>query len=229
MSHTILINGTTLPIIIRKHPKSRRMVIRYQPLQHHVSLTLPRYVSIKQGLHFVEEKHDWLAEQLNEKISHMPFADGQIIPLMGRNFTLRHIGGRGLVRIEDDCIIVPGDESFMKRRVTEWVKQQARAEITKFAHEKAALIGKRIKKISLRDTSSRWGSCSHEGNLSFSWRLIFAPHEVLEYVVSHEVAHIKHLDHSPAFWSVVATLCPTYRNYRDWLKTHGQHLYAYGG
>ena len=228
MSHTIIIDGKQLPIIIRKHTKSRRMVIRYQPVQRHVALTLPRYVSIRQGLHFVEEKRAWIEARINEHSGHVPFIDGAVIPLLGKDYTLKHTSGRGLVRIEGNIIHVPGDTAFMHRRMREWVKRLAREEITALAKIHAAQIGKKLKKISLRDTSSRWGSCSHNGNLSFSWRLIFAPPEVLDYVVSHEVAHLREHNHSQAFWDIVEQLHPNSEKPRKWLKTHGQMLYTYG-
>ena len=218
----------SLPVIIRKHPKSQRMVIRYHPIQHHVALTLPRYVTIKQGLHFVSEKREWLARQIESIQKFVPFSDGQIIPVLGKKYILTHVGGRGVVGIEDDRIIVPGDVEFMERRVREWLKRMARDSITSIANAKAKLIGKNVKRISLRDTSSRWGSCSHNGNLSFSWRLVFAPYEVLDYVTCHEVAHLKHHDHSPAFWMQVEKLFPDYDNAKQWLKTHGPQLYLYG-
>ena len=218
----------SLPVIIRKHPKSKRMVIRYQAIQHHVALTLPRYVTIKQGLHFVSEKREWIAEQIQNQPRHVPFMDGQIIPVLGKKYMLQHVAGRGVVHIEEDCIIVPGDIEFMARRVSEWLKRLARDNISAIAHKNAEMIGKSVKKISLRDTSSRWGSCSHNGNLSFSWRLVFAPQEILYYVTCHEVAHLKHHDHSPAFWTLVHTLFPDYENARQWLRSNGGELYMYG-
>jgi predicted metal-dependent hydrolase len=228
MSHTISINNDDLPIIIRKHSTSRRMVLRYQPLQHQISLTLPRYVSLKKGLHFVEEKRDWLTQQINEKSPQIPFVNGQVIPVLGKDYTLRHVGGRGTISVTGNEILIHGDESFMKRRLLDWLKRQAKQEISAIADFKGKMIHKSVGKISLRDTSSRWGSCSHEGNLSFSWRLVFAPYEVLYYVVCHEVAHIEHHNHSHAFWKAVHLLCPNYESYRDWLKIHGHKLYTYG-
>src|SRR5262249_62094428 len=123
---------------------------------------------------------------------------------------------------------VPGDKQFMSRRVQEWLKVQIREEIVKLAQKKADQIGARVKRVSLRDTSSRWGSCSHDGNLSFSWRLVLAPYEVLEYLVSHEVAHIKEHNHSEKFWALVEKLYPDYEKAQHWLKAHGATLYAYG-
>ena len=216
-----------LAIVIRKNARSRNMVIRYQPLQHHISLTLPRHVSIAQGLHFVEEKRGWLEGQLRGTIKPVLFADGQRIPMLGKEYTIAHVGGRGVVRIEGEHIVVPGEQEFLARRLREFLKVQAREVIVALATEKAALIGKPFRKIGLRDTSSRWGSCNHQGHLSFSWRLVFAPYEVLAYVVCHEVAHLKHLDHSPAFWQTVSLLDPGQKAARHWLKTRGTQLYAY--
>jgi predicted metal-dependent hydrolase len=217
-----------LPIIIRKRPTSRRFVIRYQPLTHSLSLTLPRYASLRQGLDFVEEKRHWIASQLKEHAQKIPFADGQIIPVLGRNYTLRHIGGRGLVRIEGDLILVPGDADFMARRIREWLKNRARDAIVPLAHTKAAELGKTISRISLRDTVSHWGSCNRHHRLSFSWRLVFAPSHVLDYIVCHEVAHLDQLNHKPAFWKTVEKLCPEYETARQWLGKHGHTLYGYG-
>lgn len=217
-----------LPIIIRKRANARSIVIRYQPLYHVLSLTLPRYVSIKQGLHFVEEKRSWITRQLATHARHIPLEDGQVIPVLGEHYTLCHVGGRGVVTIDGDRILVHGEREFMSRRVTEWLKAKIKEEIIRLAHDKAMQISKPIRKISLRDTSSHWGSCSAEGNLSFSWRLVFAPYEVLEYLVAHEVAHLAEHNHSDAFWAVVAALFPREKQAKAWLKTHGSLLYAYG-
>lgn len=116
----------------------------------------------------------------------------------------------------------------MARRVREWLKKEARAEIAAIAAAKAERIGRSIKKISLRDTRSLWGSCNHKGNLSFSWRLVFAPRDILDYIVSHEVAHLAELNHSAAFWRIVAELCPHWRESRAWLKKYGEQLFRYG-
>ncbi|MDE3060484.1 MAG: M48 family metallopeptidase, partial [Pseudomonadota bacterium] len=229
MNHSVeLADGTRLPILIRKHRSARRMVIRYHPLKAAIGLTLPRYASVRQGLRFVDEKRGWIEKQLHEKSGRIPFAGGQTIPVLGKTYTLKHVGGRGVVTAQGDEILVAGAEDFMARRVREWLKKQAEKEIRTLAAHKSALVGVRVRKISLRDTHSRWGSCSHDGNLSFSWRLVFAPYEVLEYLVSHEVAHLKEHNHSAAFWAVVEELFPEYRKAERWLKAHGRGLYQYG-
>jgi predicted metal-dependent hydrolase len=228
MNHSFAIGNLVLPIHIRRHPASRRMTIRYQPITHSIALTLPRYSSIRQGLSFVEEKRGWIEQRLREHPSRTLFADGQTIPFLGKPHLLKHSEGRGVVRVEDGVIIVPGAQEFMARRVREWLKREAMKEITLHASQKAQAIGKKIKKISLRDTNSRWGSCSASGNLSFSWRIVMAPPEVLDYLVSHEVAHLAHMNHSARFWQTVAMLCPGCEHYRHWLGKHGAQLYSYG-
>lgn len=216
-----------VPIVVKKHARSRHMVIRYQPLEHQLLLTIPRYVTISQGLDFVEQKRLWIERQLRAHAKRIPLVNGQRVELLGESYMLRHVGGRGVVRIEGDEILVPGDAGFMQRRVREWLKHYARKVIHAMATAKATLAGVRFRRITVRDTRSRWGSCSHDGNLSFSWRLIFAPRQVLEYVVCHEVAHLRHMDHSPSFWQVVATLQPDFALHRHWLRQHSALLYAY--
>ncbi|MDE3016716.1 MAG: M48 family metallopeptidase [Pseudomonadota bacterium] len=228
MDHTILIGGEHLPVLVRRHRAARRFTVRYQPSRHAVSLTLPRYASLRQALRFVEEKRAWLARQIEKKPVRVPFADGQMIPLLGRNVRLCHKGGRGVVAVGNDCIRVPGDAAFMARRVREWIKAQAKEEMVKRAQEYARELGVTVKKITLRDTGSHWGSCTGNGGLSLSWRLALAPCEVLEYVVAHEVAHIAQHNHSPAFWALVERLCPHHKTAKAWLRAHGAALHAYG-
>ena len=227
-SYSLHIDGSDIPIVIRRHPSSRRMIIRYQPLQNFISLTLPRYVGIRQGLDFVSSKRNWIAQQLKSHPERMPFSDGQSLPILGQTYTLRHVGGRGVVRAQGQELLVHGQKEFMERRVLTWLKKIAAEEISKLAHEKASMVGTKIGRISVRDNSSCWGSCTRSGNLSFSWRLIFAAPEILDYVVCHEVAHRIEHNHSKKFWKVVESLCPHWQQSYDWLHAHGKTLYSYG-
>ena len=217
-----------LPIVIRKHPSSRRITLRFQPLHHSLTLTLPRYVSIKQGLDFIEQKRKWIERQVDETLQQLPFENGAMVPVLGREYRIRHIGGRGLVAIAGDEIHVPGELEFLPRRVRDWLKQEARTRLGEYARQQAALLDKRIRSVSVRDTTSRWGSCSHNGSLSFSWRLILAPQNIFDYVVSHEVAHLIEFNHSARFWQIVARLHPDYQAAEYWLSRHGPGLYGYG-
>jgi len=112
--------------------------------------------------------------------------------------------------------------------VTDWLKAEAKSIITPLCLEKAETIGKRVRRVMVRDQRSRWGSCGSNGHLSFNWRLILAPEAVLDYVVAHEVAHLVEMNHSPAFWEVVDELTPHLKIGRTWLNRRGQQLYRYG-
>ena len=217
-----------LPILIKKHRTSRRLIVRYQPLQKSLSLTLPQATSIKQGLHFINEKQEWILRQLAQYSNAGSFSDGQIIPILGKDIRLEHIGGRGLVSEEEGVLLVHGDIEFMEHRVRKWLIKKAREEIITLTEGFSGILAVKIGNITLRDTSSRWGSCSHDGNLSFSWRLVFAPYEVLAYVVAHEVAHIREHNHSAKFWALVEQLHPEFNVAQSWLKKHGKSLYMYG-
>lgn len=227
-SYFIELGDARLPVVIRRHAMSRRIVIRYQPLQNCVSMTLPRYVTIRQGLDFVESKRSWIERQRQTQPVRVPFADGATIPFLGQDYRVCHVGGRGVVSVESNIIQVHGQPEFIERRLRAWLIERAREEITTLVREKAKLLGVTAGRVTMRDNSSCWGSCSHNGDLSFSWRLIFASREVLDYVVCHEVAHIIEHNHSKKFWAVVSELCPDWQRYRHWLKTSGKQLYTYG-
>ncbi len=226
-SHFIDLGEIRLPIKIKKLRTSRRLIVRYQPLQKSLSLTLPHSASVKQGLHFVNEKRGWILKQINEHSNIIYFSDGAIIPVLGRNIQLRHMDGRGLTREEEDILYVHGDIEFLPRRAKDWLMQRLKTEMIMLAQKYSEQLGVKIKAVSLRDTSSHWGSCSYDGNLSFSWRLVFAPYAVMDYVVAHEVAHIREHNHSPAFWKLVEQLCPDYKQHVRWLKKNGKSLYMY--
>jgi predicted metal-dependent hydrolase len=225
MTPSVTIHHRTIPILVRRHPGARRIVLRYQPVKAALTLTLPRRASLRQGLSFVEEKRPWIEAQLARQPVAQPVAAGMQLCVLGQPCEVVHVGGRGVVRREEGRLLVPGDAAFLPRRVRDWLLAQARAEISRQCHARAAELGKRVASVTLRDTSSLWGSCTSAGRLSFSWRLVLAPPSVLDYIVCHEVAHLVHLNHSAAFWQVVASLCPHYRESRDWLKRHGHTLH----
>ncbi len=217
----------SLPIQIRKHRTSRRLIVRYQPLQKSLSLTLPQRTSVKQGLHFVNEKREWILQQVSQYSSASSFTNGETIPVFGKATLLEHVGGRGVETEKDGILQVHGDIEFMTRRVKKFLLEKLKTEIITLANKFSSDLSVKPGSITLRDTSSRWGSCSSEGNLSFSWRLVFAPYEIMAYVVAHEVAHIAEHNHSPAFWKLVEQLYPDFEAARHWLKKNGKLLYMY--
>lgn len=232
MAHWFSHQDRTVPLNIRKHARARRMIVRYQTKSRSVELTLPRYVSVRQGLAFVERARGWIASQMAREIPILSLNDGAEISVMGRCVRLRYVGGRGVMQLQEEngvrALLIPGNTEFIERRVRDWLKKQVLAEITALAKVKSEMLGKPHGRIRLRDTRSLWGSCTPKGDLTFSWRLVFAPYDVLEYLVAHEVAHLKHAHHRATFWQTVALLCPNYETSRDWLREHGAQLHRYG-
>jgi predicted metal-dependent hydrolase len=146
--------------------------------------------------------------------------------LEGRAMTLVQGAGRS-IRVEGETLLVPGDPALAAVRVEAWLKVLARDRLMQASDHYAGLLGRRFTRLTLRDTRSRWGSCSHDGGLMYSWRLIMAPPSVLTYVAAHEVAHLAEMNHSPAFWRVVERLYPGWQAERDWLRGEGQALHRY--
>jgi len=217
-----------LPLVIRRHQRAKRICLRYNPTDHAISLTLPRHARVSDGLLFMTQKSEWLIETLKEMPCKKQIKPGAVIPLMGARVRVRHDANmRKAWELADDLLTVSGEREFFQRRMTEALKKIAKKEISVLAQRYAKRIDKRVSRVTVRDTRSRWGSCSSTGNLSFSWRLIFAPTEVFEYVVAHEVAHLRHMNHGTKFWEVVHALCPDYEVARVWLRLHGRELYRF--
>jgi hypothetical protein len=157
-----------------------------------------------------------------------------VVPLRGMPHRIVHRSGeRGTVWTEtrdsgDKVICVAGDYEFIDRRVHDFLKREARRELHKSAQEYAQALGVRVRRLSIRDQSSRWGSCTSAGSLSFSWRLILAPPFVLDYLAAHEVAHLGHMNHGPRFWNLVERTMPRHEEARSWLRKHGASLHRYG-
>ena len=175
---------------------------------------------------FLSAQEGWLRAALARMPEHAVVGLGSALPVEGRLLKLVPGSGRGL-RIEDDSLILPGDPSRAGIRAAAFLKVLARDRLVAACDLHAGRLGKRFSKVNLRDTRSRWGSCTSDGSLMFSWRLIMAPPAVLDYVAAHEVAHLAQMNHSPAFWAVVQGLCPDYGTHRAWLRGKGQTLHTY--
>lgn len=219
----------TLPLIVARHPRARRITLRYDPHMRTIKMTLPRYVPIKLAIDFLQEKREWLANQITNHKPAVPFVDGTVLPILGKEVTIRHIPEmRGNITLRAGELRVPGDKAHFERRVRDWLRNYVREEIIKEAHEAAKTIRVKFKKVTVRDTTSRWGSCSPEGNLSFCWRLIFAPRKVMSYIITHEVAHLRELHHGPKFWELVERMDPHYEKQFRWLEENAGELHRYG-
>lgn len=226
-SYHIIVQGQCISLEVRRHPRARRYTLRYRAHTRDALLTLPPRASLKEGLRFAQSREQWLLTQMRRSPALTVLEEGAAISVLGEALTLvREEGRRGLARREGDALLIPGDPAGFSRRARDWLKAELRREIIRLAYPKAGRIGRNIHSITLRDMNSRWGSCGPKGDLTFSWRMVFAPHGALEYLVAHEVAHLAEMNHSPRFWAVVQTLCPDYRIWRTWLKEEGHQLYS---
>jgi hypothetical protein len=217
-------------VAIRVSPRARRIRLRIDATERKVELVLPRGIPASTGLRFLAAKRGWVAARLEALPQQVPFVEGAILPVLGVLHQVRREFDTAAppVRIIDGEIRVRGDPLHMARRVRDHLVAMAQAEISSRAYRLAGRIGRKVSRVSLRDTKSRWGSCSGKGNLSFSWRLIFAPEPVLEYVVAHEVSHLAEMNHGPRFWRLVESLTPGSATPRAWLKRHRNRLLSYG-
>ncbi len=226
---SVTVEGRSIPLTTRTSRRARSLTLRIDPAEDAVELILPRGVSLREGLRFAEEKSGWILTRLAARAPRVPFVEGAAIPYLGEDHVIRHRPeARGGVWRADGAIHVSGGAEFLARRLADWLKREALRLIDGRCRAMAAAIERPIKRIRLRDTRSRWGSCSPEGALNFSWRLVLAPEWVLDYVVAHEVAHLVHGNHGERFWRLVAKLTPRVAEARAWLRRNGDRLLRYG-
>ena len=216
------------PIKVVKSPRARRLTLRIDEKARIPVLTLPPRCSARKAVSFVENHRDWIANMLARLPAAAKFQNGAEIMFMGQTCRIIHRPHARLgVVLENNHIIVSGEAEFLHRRVIDFLKKQAQDRLLELSRQKAALIGCTVNSVIIKDTKSRWGSCSTRRNINYNWRIIMAPAEVIDYLVCHEVSHLAHQDHSPAFWSCVAALCPGYKESRAWLRIRGKSLYQY--
>jgi len=219
--------------------RARRVSLRLDPALSQIVLVRPRRGSVRAILAFVQSREGWIRAHLDSLPPRIPFAEGARIPIGGVEHTLCYAPEkRGGVWRESDNIFIAGRPEFAARRMKDWLRAEAKRSLTPMVHVMATTIARKVTRVSVRDTTSRWGSCSSDARLSFSWRLMLAPYHVLVYVAAHEVAHLAHLDHSRAFWRTVDMILDAFvtdpaarretRLARDWLRRRGARLHAYG-
>jgi predicted metal-dependent hydrolase len=219
---------------LRRHRQARRYTLRIEAASREVVLTMPPRGSVKEARDFAQKHSGWIAARLERLPEAAPFVHGVEVPLRGIPHRIAHRRSmRGTVWTETDergqrLICVAGEPPHVGRRIGDFLKRTARHDLEAASRRHAARLKVTIKRISVRDQSSRWGSCSNTGVLSFSWRLILAPPFVLDYLAAHEVAHLVELNHSPRFWRLVGKLDPDFERAKAWLDAHGTDLHRYG-
>jgi predicted metal-dependent hydrolase len=213
----------------RRNARARRVSLRIDPRGGAVVVTLPARAARRTGMTLLISHADWVTARLKALPAAIPLGPGAVIPIHGIPHRIRHLpAGRGGAWIEGESLAVSGEADFLARRVTDFLRAEARRRFTALATAKAATAGCAVRRVSVRDTHSRWGSCARDGALSFSWRLVMAPPFVQDYVVAHEVAHLRHMDHGSRFWALVEALTPFRAAGMAWLRCEGAQLLRVG-
>jgi predicted metal-dependent hydrolase len=213
----------------RRSARARRISLRIDPSGGVVIVTLPTRASRAAGISLLKNHVGWVADRLAALPEPLPFADGAQVPLAGVTYLIRHVpGARGGAWLHDSELHVAGASEFLVRRVTDFLRAEARRRLGDLVMAKAAIVGISPRRVSVKDTSSRWGSCAPDKSLAFSWRLVMAPVFVQDYVAAHEVAHLRHMNHGQQFWTLVDQLTPHRGDAIPWLRTEGARLLRIG-
>ena len=226
------IEGRPVSITIRLNRRARRLIVKVHPSTGEVTVVAPSQRALNHALDFARSESTWIARRLAEVPAPVAFDLGARIPLRGEEHIVE-AGEAGPAPVWTDhnegqrIIRVSGHSEHAPRRLLDYLKREARKLLTARAQELSQRIGLLPKRITVRDTESRWGSCSADRALSFSWRLILAPDFVLDYVVAHEVAHMRQMNHGPRFWNLVRELVGDVDTPQTWLSTNGPLLHRY--
>lgn len=223
MGRHTLEGNPPIDVTLRHSARAKRLSLRISRLDGRVTLTMPQRAPQQEGIAFLRTKEPWLRSHLQEMKPATIAAIGHCIPYRGV-FAPIVAGAGKRARVADDQIEVAGGAP-VGPQVKALMRHQARDALAAASDRYALQLGQSYTRLSIRDTRSRWGSCSSQGVLMYSWRLIMAPPKVLDYVAAHEVAHLVEMNHQPAFWAVVARLCPDYEIYRRWLREEGDQLH----
>ncbi|MEQ9694461.1 SprT family zinc-dependent metalloprotease [Shimia sp. SDUM112013] len=226
MQHLIIPGSPPIEVILRPSARARRISLRVSRLDGRVTLTLPKGAHKAEAVAFAHEKANWVRKQLAQHPDQVVVGVGVDLPFEGR--ALQLVAGTGRrVRVEGGTLVVPGAEDRMAARAQVFLKEMARDRLAAASDRYAARVGRPYTRLTMRDTRSRWGSCSSAGALMYSWRLIMAPAAVLEYVAAHEVAHLREMNHSAAFWKTVEDIHGPYQEQRNWLRENSAFLHRF--
>lgn len=226
---SIDIDGRDVPVTLRRNRQARRIILRVDPKTDGIRLTVPWHASETEAISFMHANEAWVRRHLDKLPPRVEFADGATIQIRGVDYVIRHCpeAKRG-VWIDEDAICVSGDEAHLARRLGDWLRKEAKSQLAERALLKAEQLGVKVGKVTVRDTTSRWGSCAHDGSLNFSWRMIMTPEFVFDFIVSHEVAHIVERNHGPRFHELVQQLTPHEKQAEAWLNAFGARLHRIG-
>jgi predicted metal-dependent hydrolase len=218
-----------IPVRWQPSTRAKRVSLRICPREGAVVVTLPPRSGRRAGLALIREHEAWVLERLAALSPAVEFAPGAALLLGGERHVIRHEPrARGGAFLDGHAIVVTGAREFLRRRVGDFLKVEAKRRIGLQVAPHAMSLGVRPHAIRVKDTRSRWGSCAPDGTLAFSWRLVMAPGWVMDYVVAHEVAHLRELNHSSRFWTLVEGLTPHREAAVEWLRLKGPALLRVG-
>lgn len=227
------IDGRRVALTLVVNPRARRVSVRIDPTRREAIATAPSSRQLKQAVRFATERAGWIAHELERLPQGVLLAPGALAPLRGVLHELVYEYGRTSARVEagepQPRLVAPApDPALFEPRLLRFLKEEARNDLLAAVARHASVLGVRATRIQVKELRSRWGSCSADGVLSFSWRVVLAPPHVLDYLAAHEVAHLKEMNHSRRFWALVKRCIPDYERGRTWLHTHGCGLHAVG-
>ena len=223
MGRHTLEGNPPIEVILRHSARAKRLSLRVSRLDGRVTLTLPRRAPEREGIAFLQTKEAWLRNHLQAMKPATLVEVGHLVPFQGRAMQIVLGAGRRACLAGGRIAVSAHAPAAMQ--VKALFRHMARDALAQASDRYAGQLGRSYTRLSIRDTRSRWGSCSSQGGLMYSWRLIMAPPAVLDYVAAHEVAHLVEMNHQPAFWDVVAGICPDYARHRRWLREEGDQLH----
>ena len=224
------IEGEAVPVRIRRNPRARRISMRADAVRREIRITMPTYAPTSEAMQFVHKKRQWIAARLQSAPDVTPIGPGAEIAFAGETHVIvwREDLPRRVVQ-HDGELRLGGPEAMVEGRILRWLKEQARTLYTAEIVHYCGRAGEPVPRLSLGDARSRWGSCSSRGTISMSWRLVMAPEWVRRAVIAHEVAHMRHMDHSADFYAWLDSIYEGDRKAADrWLKMHGTGLQRVG-
>ena len=224
-------SGSPFTVRFRTNERAKRLILRLDPKSGEAVVTAPREKDFSAAKKFVKSRVSWLEAQSARQPDITALEPGTLLPFQGVPHTLKNgtdSTRTALLPGAPPILNSPGAEVTFEDRIVRFLRLEARRALTEAVDRHAAKLGAQPGKITIRDTRSRWGSCSSKGHLNFSWRLILAPPEILDYVAAHEVAHLIEMNHSNAFWAQVEKAYGNHKPARSWLKRHGGQLHAFG-
>ena len=222
-------SGKTVNVRFEINPKARRLILRLDERKREAVAVAPSKRKIGEAAEFARDRVEWIAEHLQALPEQVSLQDGAQFMLRGEPCEISLEGSGRVAKLEIGpplMLRVPGDSSTTGQRVERYLRKSAKSDLSDAVIRYCEQLGVEARRVTVKDTRSRWGSCTSDGRLAFSWRLIMAPNEVLEYVAAHECAHLLEMNHSPAFWAHVETCRPSWKAERAWLRKHGRDLHA---